>query len=74
MEEAKVLFSIFGIDVTGYVTTMWAIMAVLAVLFIMYQRVICNDLFSQGISPSRKSRSLKVRNEQPLATDNATYT
>jgi F-type H+-transporting ATPase subunit a len=38
MEEAKVLFSIFGIDVTGYVTTMWAIMAVLAVLFIIAAR------------------------------------
>lgn len=35
MEEAKVLFTIFGLDVTGHVTTMWAIMVFMFIVFVL---------------------------------------
>jgi F-type H+-transporting ATPase subunit a len=38
MEEAEVLFTIFGLEVTGHVTTMWAIMLVMFVLFFIATR------------------------------------
>ncbi len=38
MEEAKVLFSIFGLDVTGHVTTMWGIMLVMFLIFVVATR------------------------------------
>ncbi|CEO88688.1 ATP synthase subunit a [Syntrophaceticus schinkii] len=38
MEEAKVLFTIFGLDVTGHVTTMWAIMLFLFLVFVVATR------------------------------------
>ncbi|MDD2554861.1 MAG: F0F1 ATP synthase subunit A [Syntrophaceticus sp.] len=38
MEEAEVLFSIGGLEVTGHVTTMWAIMVVLVLIFFLATR------------------------------------
>ncbi len=38
METAKVLFTIFGLEVTGHVTTMWAIMAFLFVVLVLMTR------------------------------------
>ncbi|MDR9756440.1 MAG: F0F1 ATP synthase subunit A [Thermoanaerobacterales bacterium] len=38
MEEAKVLFTILGLEVTGHVTTMWAIMLFLFVTLVLSTR------------------------------------
>lgn len=38
MEETKVLFSILGLEVTGHVTTMWAIMVFLFVALVLSTR------------------------------------
>ena len=38
MEEPKVLFSIFGLDVTGHITTMWAIMLFMFVVLVLATR------------------------------------
>ncbi|HAF17616.1 MAG TPA: ATP synthase F0 subunit A, partial [Peptococcaceae bacterium] len=38
MEEAKVLFTILGLEVTGHVTTMWAIMLFLFLVFVLATR------------------------------------
>jgi F-type H+-transporting ATPase subunit a len=38
MEKAKVLFSIFGLDVTGHVTTMWGIMLFMLLVFVVATR------------------------------------
>jgi len=38
MEEAKVLFTIFGLEVTGHVTTMWGIMLFMFLVFVVATR------------------------------------
>jgi F-type H+-transporting ATPase subunit a len=38
MENAKVLFTILGLEVTGYVTTMWAVMLFLFLVFFVATR------------------------------------
>lgn len=38
MEHSEVLFTVFGLEVTSYVTTMWAIMAFMFIVFVFATR------------------------------------